>query len=288
MKNIRYLIEAFFAYILFYFFKCLPPAWASNIGGFIGRTIGPNLATSRKAYKHLSLALPTHTGQHGKIVNGLWDNMGRVIAEYPHLKKIARYNTEICGDEIIQKLLKQGNGAIFIGCHQGNWEINIPTLFLKYGAKADLTYRAPNNPYIENLLARARNMKGLLDAHPKSRQSGRKIMNTVKNKGYLGILIDQKYNEGIEIPFFGEDAMTNQIAFQLAQKYNVPLIPVQNERLEGCKFRLTVHPQIELFNDKNEPLPLEKIMHDVHIMMENWIKARPEQWIWMHKRWKNS
>lgn len=289
MKNIRYFFEAALLFILFLFFKILPPATASNIGGWIGRTVGPKLAASRKARRHIKRALPDTTPQEqDDIIKGMWDNLGRVIAEYPHLEHISKTRTEIIDLGQLDKFIQNEETPIlFIGGHLANWEINGAATLTQLNHPIDLTYRAPNNPWVAKILDKARTLNGRLKAYPKSRESGRLIMRTLKNAGSLGILIDQKYNEGIDVNFFDMPAMTNPIFVQLCQRYKCPLIPVRNERLNGCSFRLTSYPPLETFNADETPRPVEDVIKDAHQLLETWIKERPEQWMWLHHRWKN-
>lgn len=289
MKNIRYFFEVLLLYILFIFFKILPPATASNIGGWIGRTIGPKLAASRKARRHIKRALPNTTPQElDDIIKGMWDNLGRVIAEYPHLEHISRTRTEIIDlGQLDQHIQDAATPILFIGGHLANWEVNSAATLTQLNHPIDLTYRAPNNPWVAKMLDKARTLNGRLKAYPKSRDSGRLIMKVLKNAGSLGILIDQKYNEGIEVDFFDMPAMTNPIFVQLCQRYKCPLIPVRNERLNGCSFRLTSYPPLETFNADQTPRAVEDVIKDAHQLLETWIKERPEQWMWLHHRWKD-
>jgi KDO2-lipid IV(A) lauroyltransferase len=282
---IYYRIEAALAWLLFLMFRVLPVDWASNLGGFLGRTIGPRLGSSRRAIKHLKAALPD--SNHDQIILDHWENMGRVIAEYPHLESIAQKRVTIENPELLQAVFDKNQGGVLIAAHLGNWELNGAVMLLQFGKTLDLTYRAPNNPFVARMIENFRTLKGRLQAFPKSRDSGRKIMNTLKTKGYLGVLVDQKYNEGISIPFFGHPAMTNPIAFQLAQKYQCPLIPVQNIRTKGAHFKIIIHPPIETHQTDGSPRPLEDMIQEMHLMLEGWIRDNPEQWIWMHRRWRN-
>ena len=98
----------------------------------------------------------------------------------------------------------------------------------------------------------------------------------------LALLGDQKYNEGVCVPFFGHDAMTNPAFVQFAQKFDLPLIPAQCIRMNGANFKIKAHPPIATQNRN-----VEDIISDYHALLEGWITERPEQWLWLHKRWKD-
>ena len=289
MKKIRYAFEALILYSFFYFFKILPPSIASDIGGLIGKTIGPHLAASRKALRNIVLSLPETTQKEQKhIVKGMWENLGRVMAEYPHLEKIASDHTQIVNIHLIDDAFGKNpeQPSIFIGAHLANWEIYGAASLIKAGRPLDLTYRAPNNPWTGALLNKARSLNGKIKTYAKSRESGRTILQAMRQNASLGILIDQKYNRGIETLFFGRPAMTNPIFVQLCQKFKCPLIPARIERLKGCDFKLTIFPALTLFDAQGKSLPVEDVIAQAHDLLESWIRDRPEQWLWLHRRWK--
>ena len=163
-----------------------------------------------------------------------------------------------------------------------NWEIVPPTLLFQGNLPATPVYRAPNNPFSDYLLKKARSINGRIDSIPKSKSGTRNIVKLLKNKGHVGLVIDQKYNEGIEVDFMGHPAMTSDAFAQLTQKFKTPLIAVKVERLENCKFRVTVFPHINI-KDKTS----EQIVEASHTMMKEWIFENPEHWLWLHNRWKN-
>lgn len=288
LKTIRYAIEAALVFVLLGFFKLMPAHKASDIGGWLGRNIGTRLAASRKARRNIARALPDlDEASRDKAITGMWDNLGRIIAEYPHLEHLALDYTEISGHENLEAALENESGAIFFGAHYGNWEINAAAVLAHYDRAIDLSYRAPNNPWTDKLLMNARTLGGKLPAHAKSRQGGKNMMDAIKGGGTLGILIDQKYNQGISVPFFGIEAMTNPFFVQLAQKYKCPLMPIRNQRLDGASFRLNVYEPLPVFNDDGTPRAVEVVIKDAHTMLEGWIKEEPEHWLWLHRRWKD-
>jgi KDO2-lipid IV(A) lauroyltransferase len=279
MKKIRYMFEALFLVILLGISKLMPASWASNVGGFIGRTIGPKLAATRKAHNNVQMVYPNKTPEEIQtITTGMWENLGRVMMEYPHIEKISRNHTKIINFNVFEKYKNQA--AIYISAHTGNWEICPPAFFYKSGTKVNPVYRAPNNPYSDFLLNKARHLKGALSPIPKSRGGTRQMVKTLKDNEGIGILIDQKFNQGIKADFFGYPAKTSDHFATLAQKFNCPIIPLQIERDEGINFTITVHSPLDTQNKSNA-----EIVDITHSIIEDWINKRPEQWLWLHRRW---
>lgn len=287
LKTVRYALEAVFLYVLFFFFSIFPPETASNIGGWIGRTIGPKLAASRKARANIQLAFPdADRDTQNRIIAGMWDNLGRVIAEYPHLERISHDYTAIEGREILEHITQNNLPAVIFGAHISNWEVSGIAGVTRLNFPIELTYREPNNPWTAKLLHKSRTLDGCIKAHPKSRESGRQILQTLKEGRALGILIDQKYNEGIEVAFFDAPAMTNPIFVRVCQKYRCPLVPMRTIREQNCRFTVKFYPPLALFDEHENPLPVEDVIKQAHDILEGWIREKPEQWLWLHRRWK--
>lgn len=288
MKNVRYMLEYAGLRVLLFLFRLFPARKASDLGGLIGRTLGPRLAASRKAYRNLEMALPGLSTHHkDTVIKDMWDNLGRVVAEYPHLEDIAKNHTEIVGFENIKKFVDQQQPIMFFGAHIANWEVASVALFKQYNICADITYRAPNNPWVDRYLYNVRAASGKLKAYSKSRQGGRDLIKAIKDRRNVAILIDQKYNEGIDVDFFNRPASTNPAFVSLAQKYNLPLIPANSERLPDGRFRFHIEPPLPVFEkDGHTPRPIEDVIADAHVILENHIVQNPGQWLWVHRRWK--
>lgn len=231
MRTLKFILEAIILYVFYGLCALLPPETASNLGGLIARTIGPRLSLSKRAREHLRESFPEKSeSEIETLILEVWDNLGRILAEYPHLEKIALSRTTVRGDDIVKKIIADNKGGVFFGAHQGNWEINCPALLMQYHVAPRLTYRALNNPMADWLLEHARSLGGRIIVFPKARSSAKDLMAALKERNFIGILVDQKYNEGVEARFFGRPAMSNPIAIMLCQKYNVPLVPIRNVR----------------------------------------------------------
>lgn len=280
MKTVRYFLEAAVLWMAFLVFRMMSPENASNWGGWIGRTIGPRLAASRKAITNLQNAFQDMpVDDANKIVVDMWDNLGRVVAEYPHLKNIILNHVKIVGEDNLLAIGKD-NPCVIIGGHLSNWEL-LPFYFnYKIDWPVSGIYRAPNNPFTEKLLDACRNPEQRGTYIAKSQQGAREIVKTLRKGERLAVLIDQKYNQGIPVEFFGRPAMTSPSFAQLAQKYDCPVLPIQVERLSGCNFRLTIHPPF-----RTEGRGDEAVVLHAHSLLEDWIAKRPGQWLWLHRRW---
>lgn len=282
MKHIRYKIEYGVLFCILGLFKILPWRTASNSGGTILRVIGPRLAASRKARRNIERALPMKTKTEvDSILNGMWDNLGRLIAEYPHLPRLAQEHTDIHDpDGVLETLRDDGKPAILIGAHIGNWEILPLALLRQKNLVMHPVYRAPNNPYVDALLHRFRSHGGDLKPYDKSKRGMIGLSRAMAAGEHIGMLIDQKYNEGVEADFFGHPAMTATAFIDLCQRYDCPLVPGYAIRQPNGQFSFTMMKPLDLTQ------PKDVILKQAHHILEEWIKQTPEQWLWLHRRWK--
>ncbi|PJB71038.1 MAG: lipid A biosynthesis acyltransferase [Alphaproteobacteria bacterium CG_4_9_14_3_um_filter_47_13] len=281
MRKIKHFLEAAFLVVLLLIFKIMPLDMASAVGGGMGRMVGTRLGASRKALQNIKKVFPALSETEcQKILVGMWDNLGRIMAEYPHLEKIGKQRVTIQGSDTVMQFLKEGKPCMMIAGHLGNWEIAAAAMLAQFSRPLDLTYRAPNNPLVDNLLMSMRKLRGQIRCYPKSRDGGQAIIKAMREGRYLAILIDQKYNEGIAVPFFGSPAMTNPAFIQLGRKFNYPIVPAQIMRIKGANFKITLYDPLAVEDHTNE-----QVIEQAHHFLENWILQNPPQWLWLHKRW---
>lgn len=283
VRHIRYGLETLAAYLAYGFFSLLPVVWASNVGGWLLSRIGPSMGVSRVALKNLSRALPEKSvKEHAGILREMWDNLGRVIAEYPHLRRITATRVEIVGLENLNRA-RGPAGGIFIGGHIGNWEVG-SLVAQRQGIKINVVYRKPNNPWIDGLLRHARGGDNI--GHVAKGDKGAREMFTRLRAGEtLGILMDQKLTEGIAVPFFGLPALTATAAAQFALKFGCPLLPIRIERLPGVRFRVNIMPPLDISATGDRDADVLRILTQINRQLEDWIRACPSDWLWLHKRW---
>src|SRR5436190_10890436 len=237
-----YRIEAWGAALLFALLGWLPLDAASALGGMLARRIGPRLGVSNRARRNLRAALPKlSTTQIEKILRDMWDNLGRVAAEYPHLRHIrvfgAGSRVETCGLEHLDQALAGGRRVILFGGHLGNWEIAALAAG-QYGLDIAQIYSAANNPLIDGMIARLRGRHGELI--PKGAVASRRAVAALRRGGHVSLLADQKPNEGSAVPFLARPAVTAPALALLALRFDCAVLPARVERLNGAHFRLTL------------------------------------------------
>ena len=147
-------------------------------------------------------------------------------------------------------------------------------------------YRAANNPWVDRLIEKCRGPIGGRH-YPKSARGTRNLLVALKDGEHLAMLVDQKYNEGIPVPFFGRDAMTAPTTAEFALRYRIPIVPARVERLKGARFRLTLYPPLDLPDSGDRKADVHAVMTEINGLFEAWIRDRPEQWLWLHRRWPN-
>ncbi|MCE9507278.1 MAG: lauroyl acyltransferase [Alphaproteobacteria bacterium] len=283
LRRLRYALETVLVYILYAFFRLLPIRAASGFSGWICRSIGPHLPSSAVARKNLARVFPGKSAdEREKIVAGMWDNLGRVLAEYAHLHRIWDY-VELAGKENLDKARAGGGPVMFFAAHLANWEI-CSIGVKRAGFNVYPVYRRPNNPGVEGLLRYARGT-GSVGLIAKGAAGAREMLTVLKNKGALGIMMDQKLNEGMAISFFGRPAMTAPAIASFALRFECQVLPVRIERLGGVRFKITVYPRLEIPRSGDKEQDTRAILTEINRQFENWIRERPEQWLWIHRRW---
>jgi Kdo2-lipid IVA lauroyltransferase/acyltransferase len=285
-QKLRYGAEAALFLAFMGFFRLIGLDAASAVGGFIGRNIFALTRVTARARENLSLALPEKTpAEREAIIRVMWDNLGRVVAEYAHLDKFdihgpdPRIRVENMAE--IEKI--RGQGVLILSGHFANWEM-MPIVGFRLGLDGAIVYRPPNNPYVDRYISRARAKKGY--AEQISKHNGvRRIFTLLRGGKAILLLADQKTNEGIPAPFFGRDAMTTPAPAALALKLKVPVLFASNKRLSGARFAVTVHAPLEFTPSGDEDADMRAMTAAINLRLEEMVRADPAQWLWIHRRW---
>ncbi len=288
VRNVLDPVSAFLALAVFRVVAGLPVDMASALGGRLGRLIGPLLPPHRVARANLAAAFPEKSrAEIARLLSGMWDNLGRTFFEYPHLDSlIAMGRVEVVGVEHIHALRDDGEPGLLWGAHIANWEIVSAGPGLG-GLTMHRIYRRPNNPYFDRIF-QARGVVVDGELLPKGAAGARRAMALLKKGGHLGMLVDQKMNDGIAVPFFGREAMTAPALAAFALRYGCPIVASRAVRLRGAHFRLEFSPPYRLKDTGDRKADERAAMAEVNRTIESWIRERPEQWLWVHRRWPNN
>ncbi len=286
MKKFKYFIQFFFVIVFFILFKLLGPHISSKLGGKIFEVIGPFFRSKKVIHTNIKKAIPEINSKNlKKITNSMWNNYGKIFAEYMFIKNFRRGNLsskiKINGKEILDEIIKNNKQVVFISGHICNFEL-MAMYLEKSGINLAAIYRPLNNIYLNPLMEKIR--KNYICKHQiKKGIGGMKKLIRLKKKNFsTALMIDQRVSEGILSNFFKQKALTTTIPAQLVKKFNIPVVPVYIERVNGLNFKITIKnpiffPKIKTIND---------ITDELNIVLEKMIIKKPEDWIWSHNRWK--
>ena len=186
-------------------------------------------------------------------------------------------------NKIRQDFIKNKKQAIFISIHQSNWEVLVPGLD-RIGINIGGIYRHINNNFIDKLILNIR-QNSLVSKNsfytPKGKKSAKDVVDAINNSLSIVLLIDQKDSSGEEVMFFNKKVKTQTGFLKIARKYNLPIIPIQNKRIDNGNIELTF---LEPLYHNNLEINDTQMMEEIHNKIEQWIKAEPSQWFWQHKR----
>jgi Kdo2-lipid IVA lauroyltransferase/acyltransferase len=262
---------------------------ASDAGGKLCRVIGPLSPAHRTARLNMRLAFPTITPpEERELLDEMWDNVGRLAGEFVQMNRLDLFGpasrATFEGLDILDRYLEPGHGAVFVSGHFANWEV-MPAAIVERGVDCEVTYREANNPWVDDMIVRARADYGVKLFAPKGQRGGMRLVRILARGGSVAMMNDQKYNTGVETLFFGHGCMTNDAAVRFAHRFKVPLQTMSVARTGGARFHVGVQEPILL----DFAQPVEGQVHAglarINAFLEDTIRANPAQWFWVHARW---
>ena len=283
-KKIIYFIEGVGLLLIFIFLRILPLNISSFLMGKLASLIGPKLGVTKKAYNNIKNVMPEKSeNEIKKIIKDMWENLGKVVGEYPHLSKLdpeKNNKIRVYGKKNLLLIKKTKTPAIFFSGHLANWEIS-PIASIKNGVPVLSIFRRPNNPIVNFLI---KYLRSNLPMAPKGKEGAKQLIYSLKKGISIGLVIDQKMNDGIKVPFFNKPAMTSDALAQLCLRIKSLVVPVEVERIKNTNFKITFHDPLKITKNGKSKTPVQ-IMTEVNLIMEKWIRKNPGQWLWLHRRW---
>jgi KDO2-lipid IV(A) lauroyltransferase len=267
--------------------------WISNVGGAIMRTIGPWLPEHRIGRANLRAAFPEKTeAEIEQILHGVWDNLGRVGAEIAHLDHICsgdRYARNFIdyGPDNIERFLRvkdDGKPAVIFAAHLANWELPA-VIAASDGLDSVVLYRRPNLGAIADaVIALRRGIMGDLVAS--SMGAPVTLARALEQGRHVAMLVDQHYGRGVEVTFFGRKCMANPLIAMLAREIECPIHGTRVIRLPGNRFAGEISPEVAPVRDAEGRIDVAGTMQAITAVVESWVREHPEQWLWLHRRWR--
>ncbi len=286
-QDLIWRLEALGFDLLGLFFNLMPLEMASALGGAALRLLGPLSGAHKTADRNIRIAFPEMgKAERERMLVAQWDNLGRLTAEFSLMAKLtpASGRVEIIGGEHLTAISESKKAAVLISGHFSNWEV-MGAVIVGLGVRCDVTYRAANNPYIDERIIKSRRKYGVELMAPKGENGSREVLEAMKNGVSVALLNDQKFNQGVALPFFGVTAYTAPGPTRLALKFNCPLIPMWVVRTKGARFKVHIWPSIAPPDTGNRTADIEEGVRRVNAFIEARVREQPDQWFWTHKRW---
>jgi KDO2-lipid IV(A) lauroyltransferase len=273
--------------------RALGPERSGEVGAALARWIGPLLRAHRTALANIRMAYPQMPEADVRaLARAAWDNLGRTGGEYPHLGRLFDFDpdstvpgrSEVDGIEHFLALRDDGRPGLVFSAHLANWEL--PAICAaRFGLDTTAVFRAPNDPAIARVLHEIRSeTMGNLEA---ARQGAAFAMQGALEKGgHLGMLIDQHFTRGVIVTFMGRPALVNPVLGKFARRFDCPVHGVRVIRLPNHRFRLQLTPPLDLPRDPDGQVNVQGAMQAMTSVVEGWVREHPEQWLWMHRRWR--
>ena len=265
--------------------RLLPFSFVSGLGAFVVKLIGPLTSKRHIVETGLRTAFPKKRDAEIRVLmKDQWDNLGRTFAEFPLTHRLRPFDDNSRIKVIGIEHYNANQPAIIVTGHFANWEV-MATVLTQLDHPVRITYRKINNPLIDARVRRQREAYGTKYLVKKSSHAGgRELFEALKAGESVALLNDQKFNGGVEVPFFGEPAMTAQGAVRLALKTQRPLLPMAVTR-DKSRFTVTFYPPIDLVPTGQRDEDVSAGVSHINAFIENRIKDQPAQWFWVHRRW---
>jgi Kdo2-lipid IVA lauroyltransferase/acyltransferase len=273
-------------------FRSLPLGTAARLGGGMARAIGPLLPVSKVADRNLQAAMPElDAAARKKIVAQVWENLGCTVAELAQMGNLHEtasgpgYRVSGWEENVAPAMPKDGPVIFFTG-HIGNWEILPPAVYLR-GADVGFMYRAASNSLVNDIILRLReaNFQRKVTMFPKGSAGARQAYAHMMRGNHLGLLTDQKLDNGISVPFFGRPAMTSPALASFALKFKCPVFPTRSVREGPARLHLIFEPPMALPDSGDRERDVLTMTTDMNNILERWIREQPGAWLWLHRRW---
>jgi Kdo2-lipid IVA lauroyltransferase/acyltransferase len=300
MKKLRWSMETALFVILSYTVALVPHKAALKLGTLLGRLLFHLLKRRRTiAIDNIVASLPFLQGQKGwnpdngtavDIARRTFENLGKSLVEdcklYHGRGREIVATVQFSGLEHYEQALARNRGVAFITAHCGNWEL----MALSFGVRVhdiSVVARRQDNRYLNNVLEKIRMRYGNRVIYKTG--ALKSMISEFRHNRLVGMLIDQAVTpeEGVLVDFLGRGCWTTKLPTIISRKTGVPLIPILIHR-EGASHVVTLYPEMQPDLAKGGDEGIRADMAILSAVIEAYIVRHPDQWYWIHKRWKRA
>ena len=263
-------------------------------GGFM-RRIGPFLPEHRVGRANLIAAFPDRSAAEIEhILAGVWDNLGRFAVEFAQIDRLSNADPSLPDDDIVadpatserfHRLRNDGKPALIFASHLANWEL--PALVAtKYRLDTTVLYRRPNIGAVSDaVIAIREGSMGTMVAT--GLDAPVKLGRVLEAGGHVAMLVDQYYVNGVDVTFFGRRCKANPFIARLARQIECPIHGTRVVRLpDRHRFRVDLTEAIAPAREADGRVDIAGTMQAITAVIEGWVREHPEQWLWVHRRWR--
>jgi KDO2-lipid IV(A) lauroyltransferase len=271
------------------------PIKTANLFGRIAGLIGPLTREQRIGRANLTAAFPEKSREEIEtILAGVWDNLGRLGAEFAHLDHIWEHDPAFPEQsrieigprtyELFAQLRLDGRPALIFAGHIGNWELPAVAA-AAHGLDAAILFRRPNNASANRIIEELRAVKmGTLI--PAGRDAPLRMAEALGSGQHVAILVDQYFTNGVEVTFFGRKTRANPTLARLLRQIECPVHGARIIRLPGHRFRAELSEEVKPVRDTSGQIDVQGTMQAITSVVEDWVRDYPDQWLWLHRRWR--
>jgi KDO2-lipid IV(A) lauroyltransferase len=288
VQDFMWRLEAWAFDILAFLVRLLPLDAASGLGAAVLGWLGPLTGVQKTVDQNLRIAFPDMlAAERRRLSIAQWRNFGRNCFEFPLMDRLtpASGRIEVVGEERLAEIANGGGAAVFVSGHFANFEV-MAAVLMSAGIPCEVTYRPANNPYFNQRMIQSRQKYGIRLFAPKGEAAALRGLYAALERGEsVTLLNDVKFNEGITDLFFGQPARTATGPTRLVLRTGARLQLGYIERLQGARFRAVVCEPIYLKKTADRAADMARGVRLINAFLEERVRARPEEWFWVHRRW---
>ena len=285
----------FMTVVTFKVVRLIKSDWLSNSAGWLLRRIGPWMPEHRVGRANLTAAYPEKSPEEiEKILLGVWENLGRVGAEFVHLDRLWDHDPAhpergrmLPSDESHERLIRMrddGKPALVFSAHLANWEI-ASVAATSYGVDTAVIFRPPNVAAVSDAVIKMR--AGIMGTLIRTGlDTPIKAAEALARGSHVAMLVDQYSTRGVDVMFFGRPARTSPLIARLAEHVDCPIYGAHVVRHGGTHFRLELTEPMAAVRGADGHVDVQATMQLITSVVEGWVRAHPEQWLWLHRRWR--